>query len=985
MHATRAVCGRRGRAATTVLLSFAALLGCGRGAEVPGGAPLGPSLRTPAVDHSTFFDRPFRDGPAVTRACLECHPQAAQEVMATVHWTWEGEPVAVPGRSGLRRLGKKHEINNYCIGISSNWGACTSCHAGFGWDGPNFDFKNPTLVDCLVCHDRSGTYLKRAKGAGLPDPSVDLLAVARSVGRPARANCGACHFAGGGGDAVKHGDLDRSLLLPHERVDVHMGRANFQCVDCHGATRHRLRGRAMSVGVESAGEVSCVDCHAAQPHHDSRLNAHVARVACQACHVPSMSATEGTKLSWDWSQAGQDLPVKDPHSYLKIKGRFTWAKGALPEYRWYNGRSTRYLLGDKIDPDQVTAINAPLGDRRDPAARLWPFKRHTGKQIYDLEHRHLLLPNTAGPHGYWSKFDWDLAARTGAKAAGLAYSGRYGFAETEMFWPLSHMIPPKDAALTCRDCHGERGRLDWQALGYPHDPLERPAVTHPRVALKDAGGRAVSESGQALSTTQTCGGCHELDDPDFVAAHRLHRDLAISTLPAARRELLRWGPSLDAGAGEETNCLLCHLPAADHAARARALASAEPAWSIAATLVALGVVEPVGAGFQWRKAAFDDEGAVALPLDRSREGGCGACHGLVDNGTEPLRVTFGGAHWVTETTGQVFSWQAVRRSALNLVQKDQQRQPWDIHAQRLVSCGDCHYSRTRPQRLGGKVPAALEAKAGDRRRCQSCHSLEGLHRWLPAQPQHFANVACEACHVPRVPLAARSLVDHTVVRPDGSARVSYRGLGAGQIADPPTLFFRGYQPALVRARGGDGATRLTPANLVASYEWVQGDQPVAATLVQRAFGDARGYHAEVVAALDSDGDGRLAERELRLDTPAKVALIAKRLAALGATGATIRGQLRAHPIHHGVGLGPAASRDCARCHPSSDAARPRFVVAPYLPGGVRPTLVASTGREPLALDGELAREADGTLVYRGSRPLARDAQRAPHPPPTGRP
>ena len=46
---------------------------------------------------------------------------------------------------------------------------------------------------------------------------------------------------------------------------------------------------------------------------------------------------------------------------------------------------------------------------------------------------------------------------------GLAYSGEYGFAETEMFWSLTHMVQPKEQALRCYDCHGENGRMDWAA------------------------------------------------------------------------------------------------------------------------------------------------------------------------------------------------------------------------------------------------------------------------------------------------------------------------------------------------------------------------------------------------------------------------------------------------------------------------------------------------------------------------------------------
>jgi hypothetical protein len=31
-------------------------------------------------------------------------------------------------------------------------------------------------------------------------------------------------------------------------------------------------------------------------------------------------------------------------------------------------------------------------------------------------------------------------------------------------------VAPKAKALTCDDCHGEKGRLDWKALGYKGDP-----------------------------------------------------------------------------------------------------------------------------------------------------------------------------------------------------------------------------------------------------------------------------------------------------------------------------------------------------------------------------------------------------------------------------------------------------------------------------------------------------------------------------------
>jgi octaheme c-type cytochrome (tetrathionate reductase family) len=423
------------------------------------------------VEHESFFQQPFKDGPAVTRACLRCHPKAAQEVMGTAHWKWVGDPVSLPG--GRREaIGKKNLLNNFCIGIQGNWPRCTSCHAGYGWEDEHFDFNKAENVDCLVCHDHSGGYRKGL--AGLPEKDVDLLVAARSVGRPTRQNCGSCHFNGGGGDAVKHGDLDQSLLHPETRIDIHMGGHGFDCVDCHAGSHHQLPGRVMSVSVDDQNHLFCLKCHAQGAHKDQRLNAHEDALACQTCHIPSMAVDEGTKMDWDWSTAGdaqKEKAVGDPHRYKAIKGTFIWEEAVKPTYAWYNGSSTHYLLGDRIDPTRVTSLAAPKGDIRDPQSRIWPFKVHSGKQIYDAKHKTLIVPKTYGPGGYWSDFDWDKAARLGCEKTGLSYSGSYGFAPTEMYWPLSHMVTEAAQALQCNDCHGKQGRMKWKALGYRGDPL----------------------------------------------------------------------------------------------------------------------------------------------------------------------------------------------------------------------------------------------------------------------------------------------------------------------------------------------------------------------------------------------------------------------------------------------------------------------------------------------------------------------------------
>ncbi|NMB75815.1 MAG: tetrathionate reductase family octaheme c-type cytochrome [Myxococcales bacterium] len=444
---------------------------------------------TPTDHRGLFAGLTFSDGPSVTRACLRCHPQAARDFMRTSHWLWLGEPELVPGHQEPMRIGKRNLINNFCISTESNWKKCTMCHAGYGWKDASFDFEKEELVDCLVCHDRSGSY---AKGDyGLPSEGVDLLAAARSVGRPGRDNCGVCHFAGGGGDAVKHGDLDGTLARPVERLDVHMGRRDFACTECHRAERHAIRGRMISVSTTQGNNVACTDCHAPEPHRSERLNAHVDAVACQTCHLPEVARVTPTKVAWDWSTAGRDVPGADPHHYLKIKGSFVYQRGLVPEYRWFNGRVGRYLKGDPVALDGVTPLNPPQGDIADPDARIWPFKVHRGKQPADLRYRTLLVPKTVPPDGYWVTFDWDRSLRLGSAASGIPYSGEFGFAETEMVWNLSHMIAPKDRALQCTDCHGEESRMNFAALGYPGDPADMGGRKTRRMLRPAAGDKGV--------------------------------------------------------------------------------------------------------------------------------------------------------------------------------------------------------------------------------------------------------------------------------------------------------------------------------------------------------------------------------------------------------------------------------------------------------------------------------------------------------------
>jgi len=425
------------------------------------------------VSHADIITGPFETPQDVTKTCLSCHPQAASDVMMTSHWTWESKPFDVPWRDAPVTIGKNNQINNFCIGTQGNQKSCTACHIGYGWQEgtPAFDVQKAENVDCLICHAQSGY----AKGTyGNPADTVDLVAAAKTVAAPTRNNCGKCHFNGGGGNNVKHGDLSEQLYYPSPDTDVHMGGNNFLCTDCHRTENHVVKGRlvADNYQIDPAEQVQCTDCHDAAPHNDQRLNNHTTTVACQTCHIPVMAVKDPTKLTWDWSTSGQDLG-DDHFTYLKIKGSFQYESNVIPTYVWFNGNlSYRYILGDKIDPTQPTVIDQPAGSINDPTAKIFPFKLHKAKQPYDTVYNTLLQPVTAGPDGYWTNFDWNQAFSLAQERVGIPYSGHFDFAETWMYWPTTHMVQPASNALQCADCHSENGRLDWQALGYPGDPME---------------------------------------------------------------------------------------------------------------------------------------------------------------------------------------------------------------------------------------------------------------------------------------------------------------------------------------------------------------------------------------------------------------------------------------------------------------------------------------------------------------------------------
>jgi len=342
----------------------------------------------------------------------------------------------------------------------------------------------------------TGTYKKFPTACGHPAyeeksfggttfPPVDLTDVARNVGKTSRQTCGACHFFGGGGDGVKHGDLNTLLIEPEKAIDVHMDAdgLNYTCTTCHKTSDHDIAGRYYSFPAQNTHErsmpcdednrIGCETCHGSAPHKESAtLNDHGATVSCQACHIPMIGrGGKSTLVGWDWSSAGQFddnhqfIVKKDDTgnvSYHTKKGDLTWNQSFVPEYHWYTGVMDYHCPTDPLDDTGVVPLNKPRGAYGDDGAKIFPFKVLRGKQIYDPETKKLIVPKLFGAKetgAYWTNFDWDTAARAGMAEVDWSFSGKFDFVSTESYWPVTHMVAPKEEALNCSACHARDGRL----------------------------------------------------------------------------------------------------------------------------------------------------------------------------------------------------------------------------------------------------------------------------------------------------------------------------------------------------------------------------------------------------------------------------------------------------------------------------------------------------------------------------------------------
>lgn len=554
----------------------------------------------------------------------------------------------------------------------------------------------------------------------------------------------------------------------------------------------------------------------------------------------------------------------------------------------------------------------------------------------------------------------------------------------------------------------------------------RPKGMHPRVVLRDAGNQPVAVSGGWVSFPETCGQCH---DTAWIAQHGYHFRVGVDEQTAPRQSRSgrtwdfgsglfgRWdplagydsvletaerkGPAVDhwvrqnlarlvgggpallgqQSRGFEANCALCHVPGATLSTDpelpllAHQTASLLPLGLVRISSDGHGVAKPI-----WRAAAFAQDGSVdpaSLLVQAPSSAACGACHGVAGR-TEPKLSDWGPKARQTETTGQLYLPTRISDSALNLAGRSALTRPWDVHAERLLECADCHFSPNDPSaafRAGAQQPEHLrhevrhlpfgeylrrpshelakghstqshvsDAHDGTMRRCEDCHDAQRVHAWLPKKERHLEQVGCETCHIPTVHAPSRRVTDYTVIDAEGHPRVEYRGI-AGRM-DDPAAYLPEYRPVLLRRVDAAGRTRVLPYNVITSYFWVvdtpEGTRPASVALLRRALYELPTSQERLSAALDQNRDGKVQDEERVLATASAVAAVTELLLGAGARNPRIVGELQPYGIHHGVGPARFALRDCDACHSRASRIAQPVELAEHAPFGVTPTLLSDS-------------------------------------------
>jgi hypothetical protein len=377
------------------------------------------------------------------KTCEQCHPDAVNDVLQSVHYKLKGPVSTIEGLKG-----EWGEINRECGLPGSIYklnAGCKQCHIGSGatvTDKPTA--REREGIDCLICHATKYDYSKRTV---VPTPDTPegfrvtqdrSLEAAKSVGdKPTSESCLRCHNLPAGGLWWKRG-----INFSAER-DVHTAKG-MTCVDCHKAEKHKFPNVSDPGGwaKETTDKtLSCETCHATVKHKNPAVNNHLSKISCNVCHIPTIGGVVTRDLVHVVKnpKTGMFGPKADP---------FDNTYSTKPTYLFFNGMATQDIQ--------------PIGSINDPKSKITAFKPLTTIAPRDAKTKKLLFQNLAV---LFKTGSVDQALAQGFKQRKQEYSGTWEPTSLTGYFILSHDIT-KSKALTCTDCHSAKDYLGFSKLGY---------------------------------------------------------------------------------------------------------------------------------------------------------------------------------------------------------------------------------------------------------------------------------------------------------------------------------------------------------------------------------------------------------------------------------------------------------------------------------------------------------------------------------------
>jgi len=455
-----------------------------------------------------------KNGYSGPSTCTMCHDDALAEITHTVHWYAASEVHNVQGLPDGTWWGM---INRECAlagtTATANWTAATDGHftpqsAGCGMchiaaltspplpAGREATKEEAASIDCLVCHAANydmqvrQTIVTEADGTRHWGQDSSLAAALSITQRPTAEACLRCH---------EHSfSFDYKRGTPFEPTNDLHAALGMGCTTCHITRHHKIaKGQAESDMLANDLPdvvVACSNCHGISPHRGgaaAQLNAHVARLSCQACHIPTASGI----VREEWGK-----PVKDDS-----QGSYS----ALSKYDGIPAITGIWVPTVEIErghpalmwrvPDQSGVSDAQswmafaTATRTSEGAKLYPVRDLTQIMLFDKKLKMsqapgmgflaknpkmadfplLLAPNR---EVYNTTGNIEQALNVGMKpyeAFGLQWSGEWMSMTVPGTSAISVNHGVKRMGFSCRDCHSPHGVVDFAALGYPPDEVTK--------------------------------------------------------------------------------------------------------------------------------------------------------------------------------------------------------------------------------------------------------------------------------------------------------------------------------------------------------------------------------------------------------------------------------------------------------------------------------------------------------------------------------